>query len=86
MPAFEEEEFVMNLKNYKTVLRAELNSTFFNNEYKSYALSWEDIRKRLYEHDDFGSQLKKQNAVNDLLPSDIKSILNKYDKAAAVLT
>lgn len=86
VPAFEEEEFVMNLKNYKTVLRAELNSTFFNNEYKSYALSWEDIRKRLYEHDDFGSQLKKQNAVNDLLPSDIKSISNKYDKAAAVLT
>ncbi|MBU8882675.1 DUF3857 domain-containing protein [Kaistella sp. DKR-2] len=84
LPAYKEEKYVMNTLNYKTSIKAELNSTMFNGVFKSYALSWEDVRKRLYEHDDFGLQLKKQNLVKDLLPAEIKS-LPVMERASAVL-
>lgn len=84
IPAYKEEKYVMNNMNYKTGIKAELNSTFINNVFKSYALSWEDIRKRLYDNEDFGLQLKKQNLVKDLLPAEIKD-LPTMKRADAVL-
>jgi hypothetical protein len=58
---FEEEEYVLNSDNYKTKISAELNSVAYRSgEVKNYAMSWEDIRKQLYEHDDFGRELKKK--------------------------
>lgn len=85
VPPFKNEKYVRNNNNYKTSIKAELNSTYINNEFKSYATSWEDIRIRLYENEDFGAQLKRQNLVKDLLPAEIKSITNLNEKAAAIL-
>lgn len=85
IPAYKDEEFVLNNDNYKTTIRAELNSTYFNNLFKSYATSWEDIRKRMYDSDNFGYQLKKQGAADDVLPADIKAISGVKERAAAVL-
>lgn len=85
VPPYKDEKFVGNNNNYKTGLKAELNSTFIRNEFKSYANSWEDIRKRLYELDGFGYELKRQNSVKEILPSDIKSISNTKEKANAIL-
>lgn len=85
LPAYKDEKYVMNNMNYKTGIKAELNSTLINNIYKSYSTSWEDIRQRLYEHDDFGGQLKKDNLVKDLLPADIKAIPNTLQRAGAIL-
>lgn len=85
IPAYKEEKYVMNNDNYKTGIKAELNSTLIDNVYKSYANSWEDIRKRLNVHDDFGEQLKKQNAVKDILSADIKSLPNTVERANAIL-
>ena len=85
IPAYKDENFVLNNNNYRTAIRAELNSSFIQNELKKYALSWTDIRKRLYDHDDFGGQLKKTILVKELLPQDIKDIANNQEKAAAIL-
>lgn len=84
VPAYKEEKYVLNNDNYKTGIKAELNSTLINNVFKSYATSWDDIRKRLYEHDDFGGQLSKDGAVKNLLPIEIKD-LPTLQKADAVL-
>ncbi len=85
LPAFKDEKFVLNNNNYKTGIKAELNSTLFNNVFKSYSLSWKDIQKRLYEHDDFGLQLKKENLVKNVLPAEIGAITGKIEKANAIL-
>lgn len=85
VPPYKDEKYVGNNANYKTGIKAELNSTLINNQFKSYANSWEDIRKRLYEQDGFGYELKRQNSVKDILPADIKSISNTKEKANAVL-
>ncbi|WP_226063895.1 hypothetical protein [Kaistella polysaccharea] len=85
IPAFKDEKYVLNNDNYKTGIRAELNSTLINNIFTSYSLSWKDIQKRLYDHDDFGSQLKKENLVKNLLPAEIIAMSNKVQKADAIL-
>lgn len=85
LPAYKKEEFVLNNDNYRTALRAELNSSFYGNELKRYALTWDDVRKSLYKRDDFGIQLKKQHLVKELLPQEIKSIRDDKEKAAAIL-
>lgn len=85
VPAFKDERFVLNNNNYKTGIRAELNSTMINNNFKSYSLSWLDIQKRLYDHDDFGSQLKRQNLIKNVLPAEILALPVTMDKANAIL-
>jgi len=93
---YRDEKYVHNLDNYRTSIRAELNSTNITRTpgayesgdlggFKSYAVSWSDIRKQLYESEYFGDQLKKKSYVKDLLPADIKSITSPQEKAAAIL-
>lgn len=85
VPAYKDEMYVLNDNNHKTSIKAELNSTMINNDYKSYATSWEDIRKRLNDFEDFGGQIKKANLVKDLLPQDVTKIVTKLDRANAIL-
>src|SRR5690606_37600088 len=65
-------------------IKAELNSTYINHVYKNYANSWEDIRKRLYDSEDFGVQLDRINLVKNLLPAEVKN-LPVQERAATVL-
>ncbi len=86
VPSYKDEDFVLNNNNFRTSFRAELNSTFIGNEFKSYATSWNDVGGILNKHEDFGEQLKKQNAVKDVLPKEITSILNQNERAKAILS
>lgn len=85
VPAFKDENFVKNINNYKTSIKAEMNSSMVNGLITNYTVSWNDVRKRLAERDDFGAQLKKSSAVKDILPASIKNINNDDEKANAVL-
>ena len=93
---YRDEKYVHNLDNYRTSIRAELNSTNITKSsqpyqggdtggFKSYAVTWKDISKQLYESDYFGEQLKRKSLVKDLLPADIKNISSPEEKAAAIL-
>ena len=82
---FKEEKYVANNDNYKTAIKAELNSTNINGQFKSYALSWNDIAERLYEYEDFGGELKKMSLVKSILPNEIRQIVDKSNKADAIL-
>ena len=59
VPPFKTENFMKNERNYITSVRPELNSTNFNNTFKSYATTWDDVRDKLKDYDDFGGQLSK---------------------------
>ena len=83
--AFKNENFVGNINNYKTAIKPEINSSFIGNVYKSYTLTWEDVRANLLENDKFGVQLSKTNAVKKLVPDEVRSIVKPEDRAAAIL-
>ncbi len=95
---YRNEKYVNNIANYRTSVAAELNSTDFpitgsgsiydsgiKGGYKSYGVSWNDIRKQLYEDENFGDELKRSNLVKELLPQEIKSIKDANERAAAIL-
>ena len=93
---YRNEKYVHNLNNYRTSIRAELNSTNITRTpqpyeggdlggFKAYAVSWKDISKQLYDSEYFGEELKKKALVKDLLPMDIKNIPDPEIKAAAIL-
>ncbi|KFC19810.1 DUF3857 domain-containing protein [Chryseobacterium sp. FH1] len=93
---YRNEKYVHNLNNYKTSIRAELNSSnvthnsrpYENSDsggFKSYAYTWSDIRKQLYDSKFFGEEIKRKSLVKDVLPQDIKNIADAEAKAAAIL-
>ncbi|MEC4049235.1 DUF3857 domain-containing protein [Flavobacterium sp. SUN046] len=74
IPALKDEAFTNNIKNYATSIEHELSGEKMpRSNYKSYANNWEDITKYIYEHDDFGSQIKKEAYFED----DLKPLLTK---------
>lgn len=80
---FKTEKFVNNDRNYRTKIGAELHSTNFR-ELKLYSSSWEQIKQRLYENEDFGGELKKTRLAKDNMPANISGISGEIEKANAV--
>lgn len=83
LKAFKTEKFVNNDRNYRTKIGAELHSTNFR-ELKLYSSSWEQIKERLYENEDFGGELKKTKLAKENMPANIAGISNELDKANAI--
>ena len=81
IPAFKKEKFVKNNNNFRTKVRAEVESTFFNNIPKSYAVSWSNIGEKLLNQDDFGGQYKREKNLGITIPQEITSQNNAKDKA-----
>ncbi|SKB71586.1 protein of unknown function [Soonwooa buanensis] len=94
LKAYKDEKYVYNIDNYRTSIRAELASTNFpitgnmgsvSGGFKSYAVTWDDLRKTILNEDDFGIEYAKMGAVKDLLPATITSITNENERADAIL-
>ncbi|MFC6269576.1 DUF3857 domain-containing protein [Frigoriflavimonas asaccharolytica] len=83
--AYKDENFVGNNYNYKSSIKPEVNSTFFRSGLTKYTQTWEDVRKTLYQNENFGSELRKTNVVKNFLPATIKSNTNLEEKANAIL-
>lgn len=80
---FKTEKFVNNDRNYRTKISAELHSTNFK-ELKLYSSSWEQIKQRLYENEDFGEELKKTKLAKENMPAMVASLNNEIEKADAI--
>lgn len=80
---FKSEKFVNNDRNYRTKISAELHSTNFR-ELKLYSSSWEQIKERLYENEDFGGELKKTKLAREHMPAGISGLTDETAKANAI--
>jgi hypothetical protein len=72
-PSLRDESYVNNIDNYKSGIYHELSIKKMpesNAEY--FATSWEDVVRKIYENEDFGTQIKKDNYYEE----DIKTIKN----------
>ncbi|KAA0130711.1 DUF3857 domain-containing protein [Chryseobacterium sp. SN22] len=83
LKGFKTEKFVSNDDNYRTKISAELHSTNFR-ELKLYSSSWEQIKERLYENEDFGAELKKTKLAKENMPAGISGITDEIGKANAI--
>ena len=72
VPALKQEGYVNNIDNYRSSIQYELaKSEFVGSNTTLYATSWEAVAKKIYEDDDFGLQLNKNNYFED----DLKALL-----------
>jgi len=81
---FKEEKFMKNSDNFKSSIRPEINSTYFNNNFKSYALSWNDVSNKLKEYEDFGQELSKKSLAKNLLTPEIINAPTPLKKAEEI--
>ncbi len=83
--ALKDEGYVDNINNYRVTILHELVSTQYPNEMiKSYATTWEDVAKNIYNHEDFGGQLKKDEFYKDELATLLQGKTTKEDKVVAI--
>lgn len=80
---FKTEKFINNDSNYRTKISAELHSTNFR-ELKLYSSSWEQIKQRLYENEEFGGELKKTKLAKENMPAGISGLTDEIAKANAI--
>ena len=60
IPAMKEEDYVNNIDNYRAKVAHELSFVKFPNQVsENFSTNWETVTKKIYEDDDFGSELKK---------------------------
>lgn len=76
VPALRDEYYVDNIKNYMSYVKHELASTDFpNQEKKNYASDWTSVVKSIYNDEDFGRELNK----NEYFKDDIKEVTGETD-------
>lgn len=85
VPAIKEEEYVDNLKNYKSSIHNELERTRFpESPVKDYAITWEGVAKTIFESKDFGGQLKESSFLINDLGLILKDIDSKEERLKVV--
>lgn len=83
--AFKEEEYVDNIDNYTAVLKHELSAvTMPNQGVKKFATDWKTVAKKIYEHNDFGRELKYNSYFEDDVNPLLTGTTNDEEKALAV--
>lgn len=85
IPALNDESFVNNIDNYRASIQHELSGQQMPNSlYKTYASTWEDVSKKIYESDEFGGQLKKSNYFEKDIDQLISGISTNEEKITAI--
>ncbi len=85
LPAMKDEAFVNNIDNYTSIITHELSSIKFpNSPYKNYSTDWETVTKKIYEADDFGSELNKTGYFEDDIKILIAGISDRDEKIAII--
>ena len=85
VPALKQEGYVNNIDNYRASIQYELaKSEFVGSTTTLYATSWEAVAKKIYEDDDFGLQLNKNNYFEDDLKAVIANAGNDSQKTMTI--
>lgn len=72
IPGIKEEDYVDNIRNYKSSIQNELERTRFPEQpVKDYSITWEGVAKTIFENKNFGKELNEQL----YLLKDVKLIL-----------
>ncbi len=82
VPALKKEPMVLNLNNYRSQVRFELNYIKFPNEtMESFSTTWEKVSKTIYDSENFGGQLKKSGYYDDDVNAILGNSQDPIDKA-----
>jgi len=85
IPALLSENFVDNIRNYRSSIQHELERTRFPNEgVKDYSITWEGVAKDIFDYDSFGKELNKQKYFEQDLPKILENTTTDTEKLIAI--
>jgi hypothetical protein len=85
IPALKQEDFVINKDNYSTILKLELSSVQYPGQSpKNFSLTWDDLVKNIFENENFGPEIKKNDYYKNELDILIKDTKSNEDKIFAI--
>ena len=79
--ALKDENFVNNIENYTSSVQHELSSKRIpNSPFEMPSNSWEDVAKKIFENEDFGNQLNKNNYYENDITTLITGLTSNEEK------
>lgn len=83
--ALKTESYVNNIRNYMSILKHELAVIRLpNSNPEFYADNWESVANKIYDHKDFGKELKLSSYFQDDVEALVKATPNNEDKVEAI--
>lgn len=85
IPALRDELFVNNIDNYTVALQHELAGIQYpQSQFESFSTTWENVARKIYESDDFGSQISKNNYYEADVNVLISGVNSDEEKMSAI--
>lgn len=85
IPAFKEEDYLTSKYNFIARIEYELEEVLYpDGRKKKFTKSWEDVDRELKNDNDLGKQLRKTKWVRGVLPEDLSSKPNDFEKAEEI--
>ncbi len=85
LPAIKEESFVNNMDNYTpTVILEHSGTQMPQKAFVGFSSTWEDVTKNIYENDDFGPQLDKNNYYEEDLKTLLQGLTTNEEKIETI--
>lgn len=85
LPAFKDEMYVNNIRNYLASVDNEISMVRFpNTQPKSYATDWELVTKTIYENESFGNELNKTGYFEEDVTALISGLKSNEEKVVAI--
>ena len=83
--AMHDEDYVNNINNYRSKITYELSSKIsYTGIVENFATDWESVTKKIYENEDFGKQLDKNNYFEEDLTAITNGLVTKEEKLNAI--
>lgn len=81
IPALKDESYVNNIDNYTASVQHELSSTRMPNAaFEMLSNSWKDVAKKIFDNEEFGNQLNKNNYYEEDITALIKTATGNEEK------
>ncbi|RBA28491.1 DUF3857 domain-containing protein [Flavobacterium tibetense] len=85
VPALKGEDYVINTDNYTTILKLELSSVQYPGQSQvNLSVTWDDIVKNIFENENFGSEIAKNDYFKSEIDELLKSTTSKEEKIIAI--
>ena len=85
VPALKEESYVNNIENYVASIQHELaGKKMPQSAFESFSTTWEKVAEKIYENEDFGGQLKKENYFEKDIKALLAGLTTKEEKISVI--
>lgn len=85
VPALKEEAYIDNIKNYRSSIQHELETTRFPFDgVVDYSMTWDGVAKNIFDYNSFGRELNKDNYLDADVKALNSNVTNEIDKLETI--